>query len=224
MRPHQCLQTFTREVTSKLDLILSVMLILTACSNPVKEDLRDKKGEKGLEKKNTRLDHREVPEDLLTLSSQPETNAADTDIRENLFGKFFCDRAEFYIIKEPQNEIYSSTATSITLFYLDGELGKTTYELNQDIQRDLLKAFGKFSISGRDLKNRDIVASKHILIQTEKGPALNEGLDNYELKWTFGNRQVEYRVNVNRENRKYVYTEKVKDYDKSFKEIERYCS
>jgi len=73
------------------------------------------------------FDNKEVPEKLLTLNTPPTATSTQEDIEENLFGKFFCDRAEFYVIKNPQNEVYATRPESITLFYLDGELRQTKY-------------------------------------------------------------------------------------------------
>lgn len=174
-----------------------------------------------VESQSKRLNNQQIPETLLTLNG--DSKADETSIKENLFGKFFCDRAEFYIIENPQNEIYSTKMESITLYYLDGELKKTRYLLESDIATSLLKDFGKFKISGFDPKNIEIIKSKNIIINTEKGVALNDSLTNYELKWILGEKEIKYRVNTNSKYNKFTYLEEVKDYKKELKAIEKFC-
>ena len=56
------------------------------------------------------------------------------ELGKDLFGKFFQERAEFYIIEDPNKTIYNHPVKSITLYFLDGKLSKTKYELDADIQ------------------------------------------------------------------------------------------
>jgi len=55
-----------------------------------------------------------VPKQLLALNTKLISSSNEGDIKENLYGKFFYDRAEFYIIKNPKNKIHSSSIKSIT--------------------------------------------------------------------------------------------------------------
>jgi|LakMenEpi03Aug12_release.lakeMendotaPanAssembly.Ray.scaffolds.fasta_scaffold843329_1 hypothetical protein len=205
----------------KWTIILLGILILTCCERTKKDSLT-KDNKETLIRPSKKLDNKEVPEKLLTLNTRPKTETTQGLIDEVLFGKFFCDRAEFYIIKNPQNEIYSKRPESITLYYLDGELRQTKYILNGDIITNLLHDLGGFKITGLDLKNREIVSAKQIITKTKNGFALNSKLDNYELKWTFGDKEIKYRVNADSKD-KFVYLEKVKNYEKEFKTIEKYC-
>ena len=165
------------------------------------------------------LDRKEVPKALLTLSALPKTTIKQGDIRGNLFGKFFYDRAEFYVIENPQNKIYSSTTESITLFYLDGELSKTKYILSSNIAPFLLKDLGNCSIKGLNVKNSEIITDGKPIFKKGGKVMLNKELDNYELTWTFKNKEIVYRVN--NENTKFEYIERNKNYEQQFKAIER---
>jgi hypothetical protein len=169
------------------------------------------------------LDNQPVQENLLTLKKELKTESIQADINENLFGKFFCDRAEFYIITNPQNEIYSARPESITLYYLDGELSQTKYILTEDITTHLIKMFGDFKITGFDLKNKTIIASEQVFIKTQDDWTLNDNLDNYELKWTIGDKQIKYSVRLNRQRERFVYFEKLKDYENTYSQIEKNC-
>jgi len=168
------------------------------------------------------LNERTVPEKLLTLSTRPVEVMDEGRIDDNLFGKFFCDRASFYIIDNPQNKIYSSDAESITLYCLDGQLMQTRYFLTSNIVTDLLQQLGSFSITGLDFENREIIRSRDILTRVNGKPALNVKLNNYELKWKFGDKEIKYRVD-NDSAQRYAYVERVSNYDKEFKAIEKFC-
>ena len=167
------------------------------------------------------LDREIIPEELLTLNTNPKSNVKEGDIRGNLFGKFFYDRAEFYVIENPQNKIYTSATESITLFYLDGELCQTKYELESNISSYLIKDLGNFSIKGLNLKNRKIIEDGQTIFKEGKGIVLNKEFDNYQLKWTFGDKEIIYRVNSGDDYTKFEYLEKKKNYEEAFNAIER---
>lgn len=196
------------------------LLTLSGCEQSNVGALRTDKSNKAVQ--SWKLDNKEVPEGLLTLNTHPRAESAQEDIAGNLFGKFFCDRASFYIIKNPKNEIFSSRPESITLFYLDGELRQTKYVLRHGIATNLLRELGSFRIAGLDRRNRDLISARKIVQRTENGVQLNSQLDNYELKWTFGDKEIRYRVRRNSKE-KFVYVEKVSTYEKEFKAIEKYC-
>lgn len=170
-----------------------------------------------------KLDDQKVPDHLLTLNTEVKAELIQGSVSGNLFGKFFCDRAEFYIIKNPQNNVFSAKANSIVLYYLDQQLRQTKYALTKDIVTQLVNSLGSFSIVGLDNKNRDIVQSKRIVNKTRNGWTFNSQLDRYELEWTFGDKQIKYRVNPDNYEGQYIYLEKAKDYEKEFKALEKYC-
>ena len=167
------------------------------------------------------LNSKEVPEQVLTLNTTSLKDGPES-INDNLFGKFFCDRIEFYIIKNPTNEIYSSRPESITLSYIDGELRQSKYILDNNIVASLLDQLGSFKIKGLDFKNREIISSKQIVNKTKRGISLNRELDNYELKWEFEDSEIKYRVSPN-PIEQYTYVEKAKNFEEEFKAIEKFC-
>jgi hypothetical protein len=127
------------------------------------------------------------------------------------------------VIKEPLNLIYSARAKSITLFYLDGQLRQSKYVLTTDISTVLINELGKFKISGHDYKNRDVVAMKKVLNREGKVAKLNDELDNYELNWTIGDREIRYRVNTQQSFERFTYVEKIKSFEKEMRQIEQFC-
>jgi hypothetical protein len=165
------------------------------------------------------LDHQEVPGELLQLKDPGEI---DSVIDQNLYGKFFNERAEYYIIDHPTNKIHDSMVRSITLCFLDGHLSRTKYILYEDVSGSLIQSLGNFKISGHDQKNREILKSGKVWIPTGQGFGLNPLLDNYELKWIFEDNLITYKVNLNNKQEPFRYVEKLKTYDRNFKMIERY--
>lgn len=203
-------------------LIILAILSLTCCERTKKTSISGNEKEDSTEPSKT-LDHKEVPEKLLTLNTEPTLEKIPEQIDENLFGKFFCDRAEFYVIKDPQNKIYFTRPESITLYYLDGELRQTKYILSEDIGKNLLNGLGGFKIKGLDLKNREIISAKQIITKTKDGAMLDSRLNNFELRWTFGDKEIKYKVNTEAKE-KFVYVEKVRNYEREFLAVEKYCN
>lgn len=167
------------------------------------------------------LNHKEVPDEFLSLYEQEETETINSDIGGNLYGKFFNERAEFFIIENPQNKLHDTGVKSITLYYLDGQLGKTKYILQQNVADKLIECYGSFKISAYDNKNRDILKSGKVLVKTDEDIVLNQQLDNYQLTWTSGNNKIVYKVNVNDKQETYRYVEKRSNYEQNFREIEK---
>lgn len=170
-----------------------------------------------------KLDNAVVPEELLRLKNERSDSVGDATLKGNLFGRFFCERAEFFVIDNPQNEIYSQIPGSIVLYYLDGELWQSKYEFREDISNRLYKELGRCRIVGLDEKNKKIIGSKEIRVSTEMGIRFNPELDNYEIKWRIGDREVKYRVEKVKDKNRFFYIEKLKDYEKQYNQIEKYC-
>jgi hypothetical protein len=160
----------------------------------------------------------------LTINSEHASQLNQADITDNLFGKFFCDRASFFIIKNPQNEVFESKATSIVLYYLDNELCQSKYILESDITTQLINELGNFKITGLDFRNRELLEVEKIVRKNSTGWTLNSKLDNYELRWIKGNKEIRYRVTIHTGGDRYVYRERAMNYDAEFTQIEKYCS
>jgi hypothetical protein len=201
-------------------ILLSIIQTFSACETSHDSSTQ----EKGpvLTEEAGKMNNKKISQEILTLNTQPATKSSLTSMDENLFGRFFCDRAEFYVIKNPQNNLYSSKTESITLFYLDDQLRQTKYILTNDITTFLINDLGSFKIQAFDVKNKEIVKKEKVIIQTKDGVALNNKLDNYELRWVFSDKEIKYRVNVNA-TIQFLYTEKTKGFEKEFNQIEKNC-
>jgi hypothetical protein len=201
--------------------ILVATLLVSACGETAND--QSDKDAKTSKKKRISLNNTTVPEKLLTLQNEITTHQQDDTFRNNLFGRFFCDRAEFFIIDNPQNNIYREKPQSIVLFFLDGELCQTKYQLNNNIANRLYKELGRCNIAGLDARNKKIIDNRDILVKSAGETFINYQLDNYELKWIFGDKEIRYRVEKTKDGNKFTYTEKLRKYEKQYNEIEKYC-
>ena len=143
------------------------------------------------------------------------------ELGKDLFGKFFQERAEFYIIENPNKTIYNHPVKSITLYFLDGKLSKTKYELDTDISDDLIHSYGTFTIKGYDSITRRLFKTEKIIDRVNNKKILNKNLVNYELKWEMPTKFIYTRVDKSGPKRRYEYIESLKNYDAKFRGVER---
>jgi len=143
------------------------------------------------------------------------------ELGKDLFGKFFQERAEFYIIENPNKTIYNHPVKSITLYFLDGKLSKTKYELDADISDDLIHSYGTFTIKGYDSITRRVFKTEKIIDQVNNKKVLNKNLVNYELKWEMPAKFIYTRVDKSGPKPRYEYIESLKNYDSRFRGVER---
>ena len=143
------------------------------------------------------------------------------ELGKDLFGKFFQERAEFYIIENPNKTIYNHPVKSITLYFLDGKLSKTKYELDADISDDLIQSHGTFTIKGYDSITQNLFKTEKIVDRVNNKKILNKNLVNYELKWEKPTKFIHTRVDKSGPKRRYEYIESLKNYDAKFRGVER---
>src|SRR3990170_3931863 len=107
-----------RNLNLQKSLLLPIVVIfLIGCQKQGSEEtIVSINKEHGEDKYVSSFNHQQVPPSLLTLSAQAQKEVADkTQLpKENLYGKFFGERAEFYIIKEPKNKLYEAKVKSLT--------------------------------------------------------------------------------------------------------------
>lgn len=161
-----------------------------------------------------------VPERFLRIDGTLDT-LRRYELGKDLFGKFFQQRAEFYIIENPNKTIYNHPVKSITLYFLDGTLSKTKYELDADISDDLIQSYGTFTIKGYDSITRSLFKREKILDKVNNKKILNKNLINYELKWELSSKFIFTRVDKSSQKARYEYIESLKNYDSTFREVER---
>lgn len=160
-----------------------------------------------------------ISERFLRLDGQQDT-LRNYELGKNLFGKFFQKRAEFYVIENPNKTLYNRPVKSITLYFLDGTLSKTKFELDEDISNDLIRSYGAFTIKGYDTLTRKLLRTEDIMKVSDQEKILNEKLTNFELKWDRDSKFVFARVDKSGPKKRFEYIEALKDYGKRYKHIE----
>lgn len=194
-------------------MILSSILFLTACQEqPENKEQSSEQHEIIGSKKN-------VAEKFLRIDGPTDT-LRNYELKSNLFGKFHRQRAEFYIIENPNKTIYNHPVKCITLYFLDGTLAKTKYELEGDISDDLISSYGTFSITAYDTLTRKLLKSKAVLQKIDQRKVLNKQLINYQLKWDMPAKFIYTRVDKSGAKKRFEYIETVKDYNARYKQVE----
>jgi hypothetical protein len=148
-------------------------------------------------------------------------SVADYDLEDHLFGKFYGDRAGFYIIKNPSDKIFGHKVNSITLLYLDGRLYKTKYVVEDNIANDLINLYPRFYIRGFDEFNRRILKNEEIYYRGKSRWYLNDNLTNYDIRWKIGDNIMRLRINKNDPEESYQYIVKNQQSEKTFSVIEQ---
>jgi len=102
---------------------------------------------------------------------------------EHLYGRFFDDRAEFYIVEHPELYIGNTEVNRLTLYFIDGTLCKKKYELGSDIGSELMKSYGGFKFKALNTQTQESSRSEKIVVETKNGHQINENLNRYQMKW-----------------------------------------
>ena len=197
----------------KIAAISIVILLLISCERelPVAETK--------IASAEIRKSEKNISERFLRIDGQSDT-LRNFELGKNLYGKFHRDRAEFYIIENPNKTIYGHPVKSITLYFLDGTLAKTKFELNQDISNDLIESYGKFTITGFDTLTRKLFKTEKVIHALNQRKVLNKNLLNYELKWEMPSKLIYTRVDKSGPRKRFEYIETIKNYDSKYKRIE----
>ena len=194
-------------------LAICVALVVSCEKEPDKEAAQGPNHEITRSEKN-------VSERFLRIDGTLDT-LRQYELGKDLFGKFFQERVEFYIIENPNKTIYNHPVKSITLYFLDGKLSKTKYELDADISDNLIYSYGSFTIKGYDSITRRLFKTEKIINRVNNKKILNKNLINYELKWEMSSKFIYTRVDKSRPKPRFEYIESVKNYDAKFKGVER---
>jgi len=195
---------------------LLICLALLSCE----KDSEKEEKQQELDPAKIKKSEKNVSERFLRIDGTLDT-LRQYELGKDLFGKFFQERAEFYIIENPNKTIYNHPVKSITLYFLDGKLSKTKYELEADISDDLIHSYGNFTIKGYDSITRRVFKTEKIVERVNNKKILNKNLVNYELKWEMSSKFIYTRVDKSGPKVRYEYVESLKNYDEKFKGVER---
>jgi len=200
---------------SKLIVPIIAVLLFTSCHRTLnKEDdivITDPKPEPFTSRKGVK----NVPIDLGTARTD-----ALQELGKNLYGKFFYDRAEYYIVDRPDNKLKGKEVLRATLYYFDGNLYKVKYLLADDLSNELINERRKFKIKALDQVSRDVLKRQVIVFKTDGKLLLNENLKSYELTWDDDQKQIKWRTSMEGTGDYFEYTESLGDYKKKYRELE----
>ena len=160
-----------------------------------------------------------IPDDLTSLNSPLQFDSAikNQKLKKHFFGAFFQQRANFFIIHEPNRTLYQKKVKAITLYYLDDELFKTKYTIEEDISSKLINSFGKFEFHPHDSLGRALGRNKQLIQRKNGKTILNESLTNYELRWSLAD--MEIIAKVNKIDGLFEYVERRKDFEQAYKSV-----
>ena len=136
----------------------------------------------------------------------------DQKSQENHYGDFYGKRATYYVIESPENRLYNAQVNNIILYFLDGELAKTRYDLNQDIANRLIAELGKFNIRWKDTVDRDIMRNVPVITRSKDSIRINEQLRNFEMIWRKDEKHIRYEVRKTDSTELFTYSEMKTDY------------
>ena len=195
---------------------LLICLALLSCE----KDSEKEEKQQELDPAKIKKSEKNVSERFLRIDGTLDT-LRQYELGKDLFGKFFQERAEFYIIEDPNKTIYNHPVKSITLYFLDGKLSKTKYKLDADISDDLIHSYGTFTIKGYDSITRRLFKTEKIVDRVNNKKILNKNLISYELKWEMSSKFIYTRVDKSGPMVRYEYIESLKNYDAKFRGVER---
>ncbi|QOI98102.1 MAG: hypothetical protein HRU69_11670 [Flammeovirgaceae bacterium] len=89
------------------------------------------------------------------------------------FGKFFQERAEFFVIQSPKSKIFDSPVSRIILYYLDGEHCQSRFILTENVANKIIAQYGTFSITPLDGNNKTALENQPIMIDDNGQRMLN---------------------------------------------------
>jgi len=158
-----------------------------------------------------------IPDDLTSMNSPLRFDSANQKLNKHFFGTFFQRRANFFVIHEPNRTLYQKKVKNITLYYLDDELFKTKYTMEEDISNTLINSFGRFEFHPHDSLGRALGRHKQLIQKKNGKTILNENLINYELRWSLAD--MEIVAKTNKTDGLFEYVERRKDFEQVYKSV-----
>ena len=138
-----------------------------------------------------------------------------------LHGKFFQDRIEFHIVKQPNLTLFKSQVEELTFYHIDEELGKKKFLMQTDISSDLMDIYGSFKLKPLDSLTKVTAQAGPIILRENGQRFLNEDLTRYELKWEKKDKIIRYQVSTDTSgSRSFTLSEEIPDYSFVFNSVE----
>lgn len=175
-------------------LIYSVLVVFLMTNCSPKKPIETEAKIKGLteSEKKANIDEA-VTYDLISVeigATQEQLNVS----QQHLYGKFFDDRAEFYIVENPDLYVSEALVNRLTLYFIDGTLCKKKYELDTDISQELMKAYGGFRFKALNDTTYKLSREENIVVKSDTGNFINDSFNRYQMKWEDEGVAIKYLV------------------------------
>lgn len=161
-----------------------------------------------------------LPADLQILTINESFKEERPSLDDYLFGKFFQDRAEFFVIQHSNSTIFDTPVSTVVLYYLDGDHCKTKFILTEDIGARLMAEYGNFKIIPLDEPTKELLSQEEIIVTDKDKKVINKALRKYELLWKLNTKIVRFKVDLDNPTEPFVYTEHVPQYDNLYRNLE----
>lgn len=175
-------------------LLFAGLVVLTATQCTPKKTTKEEPVRKGLSEseKNANIDEA-MTFDLISVEIGANREQMQVS-QEHLYGKFFDDRAEFYIVENPDLYIADALVHKLTLYFIDGTLCKKKYELDVDISQDLMKAYGGFRFKALNDTTYKLSREEQIVVKSDTGNIINDAFNRYQMRWEDDGVAIKYMV------------------------------
>ena len=193
--------------------ILLAILAASACTHqPAKKQIE--KAEQKAEVK------RVIPPPEEAASYQLSTTESRQWLEDYRFGKFFQERAEFFVIQDTKSKIFETRISTIIMYYLDGVHCQSRFILTENVADKLIAQYGTFTITPLDENNKRVLTEASVMINENGKKRINPELTHYELLWKLPSKYIRLHVDKDNPYEPYVYSEHVPDYHRLFRELE----
>lgn len=160
-----------------------------------------------------------LPQDAMVFTPKSDT-IQQPWLKDHLFGKFFQDRAEFFVIQNSNSEIFGTPVETIILYYLDERHCQSKFIVTENMADKLIARYGTFTLTPLDDHNRELAENESVLVEENGNKKLNRSFTHVELSWKLNDKVVNFRLNQQHKTEPFVYTEHVPDYPKLYRSVE----
>lgn len=160
-----------------------------------------------------------LPQDALAYTPKSDT-IEQPWLKDHFFGKFFQDRAEFFVIQNSASEIFGTPVKTIVLYYLDEQHCQSKFIVTENIADKLIARYGTFSLTALDDHNREVAEHENVLIEENGSKKLNRAFTHVELSWKLSDKIVRFRLNEQHKTEPFVYTEHVPEFHNLYRSVE----
>ncbi|MEQ8238429.1 MAG: hypothetical protein RIA69_04410 [Cyclobacteriaceae bacterium] len=157
---------------------------------------------------------------LLTVKIGTPITAIDIS-EHHLHGRFFEDRAEFFVVEQPQLYLSDTKVNELTLYFIDGILCKKKYALDDDISYDLMRSYGTFKFRALNDSSKKVSKREGILKKISGKKLMNENLTYYRMKWPEQQPMLYYEYQRDSASENKLLIEELEAYKNLLREAER---